>query len=484
MAGGQYIDGGWHRLHPATPLLRGGIGLVAIVLWLAANLRERLIGWIFGLPEVGGDPIDALQRHHLIGIAALVVAAGLVVGIGLFWVAWRASEFRIDGDAVTVRRGILLRTTRTARLDRIQGVTISRPLLARLVGAARIEMDVAGQNANVRLEYLSGGAAEELRRDVLALASGKRSAQGAPAPASPAADGPPILAITPGRAVGSVLLSETTVILILVGAAGIPGLAALGAGPAAAVSFGPMVIAAITVAARRIARNLRFSVVATPDGVRIGAGLISTSNEAVPPGRIHAVRIEQPLLWRPAGWWRVSVNRAGSIAGRRNADLERSIAPVATVAEVLSLLPHLVPDLAGHEPVVVAGLAGSGEGEDFVPAPARARWLRPLAWRRTGFLLAGRSLLLRGGFLRRHLTIVPEARIQSVSIEQGPAERLLGVASIHPHVVAGPVSTRLGLIDRPRAEALFEQLAVDGQNARSLDSSHRWAALPAGEALP
>ncbi|MDQ1531700.1 MAG: putative rane protein, partial [Microbacteriaceae bacterium] len=58
-------------------MLRGGIGLVAIVLWLAANLRERLIGWIFGLPEVGGDPIDALQRHHLIGIAALVVAAGL-----------------------------------------------------------------------------------------------------------------------------------------------------------------------------------------------------------------------------------------------------------------------------------------------------------------------------------------------------------------------------------------------------------------------
>ncbi|MDQ1512596.1 MAG: putative rane protein, partial [Microbacteriaceae bacterium] len=349
---------------------------------------------------------------------------------------------------------------------------------------ARIEFDVAGQNANVRLEYLSGGAAEELRGDVLSLASGKRVETGAPTSSVPLEAGPRLVSISPGRAVGSVLLSETTVVLLVVVAGVIPTLAAMDAAPAAALTRGPMVIAAVTVAARRIARNLRFSVVATPDGVRIGAGLISTSNEAVPPGRIHAVRIEQPLLWRPAGWWRVSVNRAGSIAGRRNADLERSIAPVATGAEVLALIPHLVPDLAGHEPVLVAGLTGTGEREDFVPAPRRARWLRPAAWRRTGFLLAGQSLLLRGGLLRRSLTIVPEARIQSVALEQGPAERLLRVASIQPHVVAGPVRPRLGLIDRPTAEKLFEQLAVDGQQARSLDSTHRWAAAPVEEVLP
>ena len=75
-----------------------------------------------------------------------------------------------------MRHGVLLRRTRTAKLDRIQGVTIARPLFARFVGAARIELDVAGQNANVRLEYLSNVAAEDLRRDVLVLASGRREA--------------------------------------------------------------------------------------------------------------------------------------------------------------------------------------------------------------------------------------------------------------------------------------------------------------------
>ncbi|MDH2443786.1 PH domain-containing protein [Amnibacterium sp. CER49] len=471
--GGQYLDGAWHRLHPATPLLRGGIGLLAVLLWLGANLRERLVALVFGLPDSGGDPLDALSRHHLLGIGALIVAGVLVVGIVLFWFAWRASTFRIDGEAVTVRHGILLRTTRTAKLDRIQGVTISRPLFARLVGAARVELDVAGHDANVRLEYLSSGAAEELRRDVLRLASGQRQAV-AEQPAAEA--GVPILAIGPGRALGSVLLSEPTLIVVLVTAIGIPVLTAVGAAPAAGISLGPLLIAAVTVAARRTARNLRYSVTATPDGVRIGAGILSTSNEAVPPGRIHAVRIEQPLLWRPAGWWRVSVNRAGRIGGRRNAELERSIAPVASREEVLALVPHLVPGLAAAGAVLAAGLTGRGHDEDFVPAPRRARWLRPLAWRRTGFLVTDGAVLLRGGFLRRHLTIVPEARIQSVALHQGPAERLLGVATIEPHVVHGPVRTRLGLIDEPRAVALFVQLDVEGQQARSADTSHRWAA--------
>ena len=80
------------------------------------------------------------------------------------------------------------------------------------------------------------------------------------------------------------------------------------------------------------------------------------------------------------------------------------------------------------------------------------------------------------------LAIVLEARIQSVALHQGPAERLLGVASIEPHVVHGPVRTRLGLIDEARAVALFTQLDVEGQQARSADTSHRWAAAPAEEA--
>lgn len=474
----RYVDGLWHRLHPATPLLRGGIGMVVVLLYLAGNFREHLVSLVFGVPDYGDDPVEEINRHGLAGLAILVVLGVFVVAVGVFWVSWRASTFRIDGDAVTVRHGVLLRRTRTAKLDRIQGVTIARPLLARLVGASRIELDVAGQNANVRLEYLANSAAEELRREVLTLASGER--QDPEAPRSPEAavlaeDGPRVVHVTLGRAIGSVLLSETVVVLVVVAGVVLPVLGLLGAGPAGAVGFFPIVLASITVAVRRIGRNLRFSVVSTPDGVRISSGVVSTSTEAVPPGRVHALRVEQPLLWRPGGWWRVSVNRAGHEAGRRNQESERSIAPVATMSEVLALLPLLVPDLAERQELLITGLTGRGVGGDFTTAPRRARWLRPLAWRRTGFLLTDASVLARAGFLRRELVVVPEARMQSVSLRQGPFERLLHVATVHPHVVSGPVRTRLRLVDIDEAQQLFRDLALTGVGARAVDVSHRWA---------
>jgi putative membrane protein len=465
----QYLDGAWHRLHPATPLLRGGIWFLAVVGWLVANFRERLVGAVFALPDEGGDPIDELSRHHLLTIAAVVVLVVLLVATALFWVSWRTSEFRIDGEAVTVRHGVLLRTQRTARLDRIQGVTISRPLFARLLGAARIEFDVAGQNANVRLEYLSGAAAERLRRDVLALAAGTRREAGEETPEAPADEGPAVrlLSIQPGRALGSVLLSETTAVLLGTAAVLIGTTVVLGE-PVGTITLVPLLLAGITVSSRRVARNLRYTVLGTPDGVRIGSGLLSTNSEAVPPGRIHAIRIEQTVFWRPAGWWRVGVNRAGRLGGRRNADAERSLAPVASGEEVVALLPFLVPDLAPRLDLVRLGLTGRG-GDGFVPAPRRARWLRPLAWRRTGFALAEGALLIRGGWLRRWLTIVPIARMQSVALTQGPASRLLRVAALHAHVVSGPVSTRVELIDEARARELFGELAAAGQHARRTD---------------
>lgn len=479
----RYVDGLWHRLHPATPLLRGGIGLLVVLLYVGGNLRERLVALVFGLPDVGGDPVDEITRHDLVGPAVLIVLAALVVGVALFWLSWRNSEFRIDGDAVTVRYGVLLRRTRTAKLDRIQGVTIQRPVLARIIGAARIELDVAGQNANVRLEYLSNVAAEELRRDVLVLASGRRAREqgdeteeGVDA-AVLTEPGRPVVVVTAGRAIGSVLLSETLVVLVVVVGIVVPVLVALGAGAAATVSFVPLIIGSVTVLGRRIARNLRFSVVSTADGVRVASGIVSTSTETVPPGRVHALHIEQPLLWRPAGWWRISANRAGHAAGRRNAESERSLAPVATTEEVLALLPLLIPDLADRRDLLLAGLVGRGDGADFTPAPRRARWLRPLAWKRTGFRLTETSVLARSGFLHRELVIVPDARMQSVSLRQGPLEKLLRVATVHPHVVHGPVSTRLRLIDLARAQQLFNELALTGVGARRADVSHRWRDL-------
>ncbi|HEU4807322.1 MAG TPA: PH domain-containing protein, partial [Homoserinimonas sp.] len=157
-------DGEWHRMHPASPLLKGGITLVAILGIVLANLRERLITIFIPGYAGQGDPVDYVLDNGYIGLALLAIAVFLIVLIAAFYASWRMHSFRITNEVVEVRSGILFRTNRKARLDRIQGINIVRPFFARLFGAAKLEVNQAGADANVQLSYLGSAAADDLRR--------------------------------------------------------------------------------------------------------------------------------------------------------------------------------------------------------------------------------------------------------------------------------------------------------------------------------
>ena len=100
----ELADGEWHRLHPATPLLKGGIALIAILGIVVANLRERLVEWLIpGVECPPGvceeDPISIiLERYLLLALLGIVVV--IIVVIGLFWLSWRMHTFRVTGEVV------------------------------------------------------------------------------------------------------------------------------------------------------------------------------------------------------------------------------------------------------------------------------------------------------------------------------------------------------------------------------------------------
>ncbi len=139
----QLTDGNWHRLHPATPVLRGGIALLAIAGAIIANLREAFIESFFGGSQEE-DPVSLLYRNGLLGWALLLALGVVLVFVLGFYVSWRMHEFRVTEDVVEVRSGILFRTHRKGRLDRVQGINIMRPVVPRLFGAAKLEVNVAG----------------------------------------------------------------------------------------------------------------------------------------------------------------------------------------------------------------------------------------------------------------------------------------------------------------------------------------------------
>ncbi|MCX7523065.1 PH domain-containing protein [Microbacterium sp. STN6] len=542
----RMADGEWHRLHPLTPLLRGGIGLVAVLGIVLANLRERLVDMflsVFGVDEsqqggndYAGDPIDQIYQHGLVGWALLALAVLLVLAIALFYLAWRMHSFRIGDDAVEVRSGVINRRHRKARLDRIQGVNVSRPLFPRIFGTAKLEVSVAGQDANVELAYLGSQLADGLRRDILLRASGAAAAASgqslqpaAPGqslqPAAPgqsqqpAAPGqslqpagpasaqnraselitrrlnefvrpeldpdaaPPhsVVSIPPARLIGSIVISEFTVFLLIA-----VGLVVAGASTGRywlLVAVLPGVIGSASFYLRRFTRSINYSIAGTPDGVRVGFGMLSTSNETLPPGRIHALEVMQPLLWRPFGWWQIRIDTAGKskqkgAAGQPNT----TMLPVGNADDVARVLALALSAFATEQNrlLIQAGMTARadapapGAGPLFSAAPRSAAVLRPFSWRRTGYRIADGIVLLRTGAVWRRLVIVPLARLQSVEVRQGPLRRSLHLAQARLHTVYGPVATSLPVIADSDAFPFFTAVADGAIDAAESDRSHRW----------
>lgn len=503
-------DGEWHRMHPLTPLLRGGLFILVVGGIVVANLRERLLAWILPVfsPELDGgelppDPLDFILAQNLLLVGLLVVLVVLLVLMAIFWTSWRFHTFRITGDDVEVRSGVLFRTHRRAPLDRVQGVNLTRPLVARLLGMAKLEVIGAGSDGNVKLEYLSTSNAETIRADILRLASGRQLEEDAAGDAAAAGDGrvrhaasvvgaglsgivdgedrsdvepASVVNIPTGRLIASRLLSVTTIVLIAMTVAIV--VAAIVGTEWVLFAFLPTFLGFGAYYVRSITRSLRYSIAPTPSGVRVTFGLFTTISETLPPGRVHAVEVRQSILWRPFGWWSITVNRlSGRSASDTTTDQFTTVLPIGTREDVERVLRLLLPALPEADWLLVfeQGILGPVAEDPYATTPARARLLRPFSWRRNGFRLTADALFFRKGFLWRALAVFPLARMQSIGISQGPVDRALRVANLTAHVVAGSVPTTVGILDRDDALRAFHTAPVGIVEASAGDRSHRWA---------
>lgn len=522
-------DGEWHRMHPLTPLFKGGFALIVVAGIIITNMRDKVIDWVVrlfapdsGFRSSGGDPVDWVLENDLVLLVLLGVLGLVVLLIAVFWFLWRFQQFRITGEHVEVRKGLLFRSHRRAPLDRVQGVNLTRPFPARLIGLAKLEVVGAGNDANVPLEYLSTGIAEDVRADILRLAAGARNARLAASGATPAqttreafigsmnvgvsgliegvdvADVAPesLVRIPTGRLIGSQLISAVLWVLffgaiyVVSVVATFLGMTADGEDPAEitlatiGISLGvgiPLVIAVVGITWAQISKSLRYSIASTPDGVRITFGLLTTVTETLPPGRIFAVEVSQSLLWRPFGWWAVKINRmTGKSAAQQssgNAQQFNIVLPVGRRADVERVLALVLPAITSGEIAAMweSGVVGPVADDPYRTIPARAAWRRPLSWKRHGYRLTEHAVLVRRGFLWRRLAVFPLARLQSVSISQGPIDRLQRVSHGQIHSVAGPVAGTMSGLERDDAIALLDGVSRAAAVAASADRTHRWA---------
>ena len=497
---------------------------------------------------------------QLIGFAVLVLI--LVAGS----IDWWFTRYSLDDLAIHRRSGFLFKKNRTIRLESVQSVDISRPLVARLLGLSELRFEVAdGSSEALHIKYVSARKAEVLRRTAMASinllrseATGRpvdvlpdsmqisaermpdadqlhqpfeasyeapygvpaqnstqqvapqqgaqqlapeQSAPQQPAPQQPVASRrgarmpmpvaadpsqPPIFRISNVRLIASIMLEHLVwlvpAVALMVGAAVI---AAIMAGESPFLIFMAMLpgmfapmVGYVVALWTRFDGAAKFKI--TPSGqggVTLRYGFTGTHTQNVMVERIQALAVEQSILWRAFGWYRIKMTIAGiGIEKNDNQKLvTRNVAlPVGNKQETLMVLRLLLPALDEAQAQVLLDTADGSLKRQTpqVPAmivtPSSARWMDLLTWKRNGVTTVGYTagsvqastridsdaarssvgehtqgdlLLIRGGYFIRTLSIVPVSRVLSVSWGQGPLQRAFGCASVHFGTVPGPVRT-------------------------------------------
>ncbi|WP_432505366.1 PH domain-containing protein [Kineococcus arenarius] len=461
-------DAGWRRLHPVTPVLRAWKIVAAVLAFAVVQNVDDLAridveAWLLTLFMLGGLLVLAL------------------VGAVYSAVAWRRTRYRVDAEAVHVEHGVLWRQQRSAQLDRLQAVDVVRPLLGRLLGLAELRLEVAGgSGSQVSLAYLREDEAQRVRNALLAAAAGVRvDSDERGTVSAPEAPQRPVVHVPPGRLVAATLRSVSTVVVVLAAVGLVVG-CVLARSTTPLVAALPGVLGVGSAVWQRFSRGFNFTVAHSPDGMRLTHGLLEQRSQTVPPGRVQALSITQPLLWRRPGWWRVQVNVAGYASGPGEDGQEAAtVLPVGTEEELARVLAIVLPALGASGPggaldLVRDGLTGRDAEGGYTAVPRAARWLDPVAWRRDGYLVTEHAFLARGGRLVRRLDVVPHARTQSLGLAQGPLQRRMGLASVALHSTSGPVKPRVDHLAAPVAARLLAEQSQRARAARESAGPERW----------
>ncbi|WP_030680085.1 PH domain-containing protein [Streptomyces cellulosae] len=425
------------RLHPVTPLRRAWAPIAVI------------IGWAVHDPNQAQEQLARLTTATLlIGLAVFVPAAALYG-----FLTWWFTHFAVTDSELRIRTGLVFRRTAHIRLERIQAVDVTQPLLARVAGVAKLKLDVIGADKKDELAFLGEDEARALRAELLARAAGF-----APETAHEVGEAPSreLLRVPPRVLAVSLVLTGATW-GALAAALVVPPLLWLATHSVWTVlATGlPLLGAAGASSAGRFVGEYDWTVGESPDGLRIDHGLLDRTHETVPPGRVQTVRIVEPLLWRRRDWVRVELDVAGSS--------NSVLVPVAPRPIAESVVARVLPG------VTVPPRSALSR------PPRRAGRCLPVWWRGYGLAVSDGVFAARHGLLRRSLSLVPHAKVQSVRLAQGPWQRLWRIADVHVDTGANKTVTAR-LRDAQEAAELLGAQAERSRTGRRDARPDRWMA--------
>ncbi|MGN6429257.1 MAG: PH domain-containing protein [Gaiellaceae bacterium] len=428
-------DRRWHRLHPLSPLVSAGRVLIGLLILLAPALVTGRSTW------------DSFVELVVVPVLALL-------GV----VSWLVTRWRVEDDDLRIETGLFRRNSLRFPLKQLQAIDVVRPGLARLFGLSELRLRMAGSTrGHARLAYLRRREADRLRARLLALAQGAAVAEPARLDEERV-----LLTIPTPRLVVSILLSSTGLgVGVFVGAL---VAASLWPGAASAALRGGGFVYAIGIATaiwRRFNGEYRLTVAEAEDGLRLRSGLVATSEETIRPGRVQAVRMIEPLLWRPFGWCRLELDVAGKQRAKGEGTAERrrlrAALPVGGVDLAQMLLERILPEAP----------------TDRRPPPKRARLKSPLRYHYLSWARNDACVVTTSGRLARATDWIPLAKLQSLRRVEGPIQRRLRLVTIHLDTAGRNVHAAVRDRDAAEGDAALCELIELARTAREASEGLR-----------
>jgi putative membrane protein len=461
-------------------------------LFLLTGLGGSLRGVAGGYVAIGYLAVSGRWATAFFGMLALIA----IMAIGIF-LYWHRFEFRVGANEIRIDSGILSRTHRSIPFDRIQDVDITQGPLARLLGLARVKFETgasAGQEEGV-LQAIRLERAEQLRT----LVRARRTHSVPVEHDAESVEPPPVyemklrrlllagtfnfslavlaglfgLTQTLGDVIGFDPFSRSFWLTVLSAGGPIRDYILahrLATGAAGLVLL--VLLGVVTGIIRTALTDFGFRLDRTGAGLRRRRGLFTRTDVTLPVSRAQAAVIATGPVMDRLRWREVRVQSLAKDEGSKGSHV---LAPLARDAEVDRIIGELgwqpLPSRVAWtrvspEFVIVLAVALSplfliaiGNllfnpllGGPFLAALLGALGLRWLAWRRTGYSVDGDRILVRTGWWRRRITVLPAPKIQSVDLRENFISRAFGIAWLQ-FGVAGGGMTGHSIPAIPRGEA-------------------------------
>ena len=449
------------RLHPAAMI--GG----------SLRALPGAAAGLFGLMTATRDEgfLAAAGVFGAIGVGLMIMAAIAVL-------SWRRFTYELLPGEIIIEQGIVSRKRRVIPFDRVQDVAIERPLLARLIGTARVRIETGGSAADEgKLDMVSLDEAQRLRDTI----RGRQERRVAGDQALEALSEDVIFEMALPRILLFGLLSFSLLfIAVAVGALqylddiglfdlqswldesliendkATEAAGAIGVQGIASIALIVVLLGFLTGVARTLARDFGFRLTASAAGLRRRRGLFTLSEVLIPARRTQAARLDRRWFSGLLGFSSLSFQTLGAEQKEGGVQVAAPFALAEEIDLVLAsadfprpperpplrtprraLVRRCGPWLALAPLLASLGLIRS-ELAVAGAIPLVIALLFALAWSKARYGLMGEALVVRSGLIRRRTWVIPYDKLQTLTVTRGPVQRLLGLATLAIDTAGAP----------------------------------------------